>query len=271
MVFWFFFLFGCGVGWWPRTRPTLCAITPLAPPKHHHQQRNKKNPTGIMLESFHAPTGAADAMRKVKVLLLTSAGSCAVSLFKWFFQGADYGCGFGVFPTFGLTALNWTWNFDSQINCESFLLSFFVCFSSCVCGGTACCACCTHAARTILTTNTPRLLYNNQTKKQTQDIGAGIICPHIVNWSMVRRVCVRRACAARACLPCLSACQRRQRRRSGKGASPSPVRPMLPSNTLPPHHQTTKQTTKPTAAWRRAELGHHVAAHHQARGRLVRL
>jgi hypothetical protein len=43
------------------------------------------------------------------------------------------GCGFGVFPTFGLTAFKWTWFFDWN---QSY-------------------------------------------------IGSGMICPHIVNWSML--------------------------------------------------------------------------------------
>ena len=80
-------------------------IAPLPPFRHH-------------ASGFHAPAGAAAAMRKVRVLLVASAGSFAFSLFKWFYQGNDYGCGFSVFPTFGLAALRWTWNFDSQINCE---------------------------------------------------------------------------------------------------------------------------------------------------------
>ena len=46
---------------------------------------------------------------------------CPAGFWKWFFTGnGDCGTvsgGFGVFPTFGLQALDWTWNFDfSQVS-----------------------------------------------------------------------------------------------------------------------------------------------------------
>lgn len=72
-------------------------------------------------------------MRKVRVLSWTGVGSFLFSCFKWLVSGHDYGCGFGVWPSFGFKALEYTWNFDWQHNY----------------------------------------------------IGAGMICPHIVNWSML--------------------------------------------------------------------------------------
>jgi uncharacterized oligopeptide transporter (OPT) family protein len=89
--------------------------------------------SGIMLTSFHTANGASAAIKKVKVLAWTGVCSFLFSLFKWFFQGSDYGCGFGAWPTFGLKAMKYTFNFDWQLNY----------------------------------------------------IGAGMICPHIVNWSML--------------------------------------------------------------------------------------
>jgi hypothetical protein len=49
-------------------------------------------------------------------MLYTAAGSFSFSLFKWFFQGTDYSCGFGIFPTFGMKAMEAGWNFDFQHN-----------------------------------------------------------------------------------------------------------------------------------------------------------
>ncbi|WIA41031.1 hypothetical protein OEZ86_004669 [Tetradesmus obliquus] len=89
--------------------------------------------SGIMLTSFHTANGAAEALRKVKVLSYTGLASFLFSAFKWIFNGSDYACGFGVWPSFGFTALKYTFNFDWQLNY----------------------------------------------------VGAGMICPHIVNWSML--------------------------------------------------------------------------------------
>ena len=38
--------------------------------------------------------------------------------FKWFFQGdpSSSNCGFGQFPSLGITALGQSWNFDWQLN-----------------------------------------------------------------------------------------------------------------------------------------------------------
>lgn len=60
--------------------------------------------------------GEAAAIRKVKVLTWTGLGSFIFSTFKWFFQGTDYACGFNTWPTFGMAALSYTWNFDFQMN-----------------------------------------------------------------------------------------------------------------------------------------------------------
>jgi hypothetical protein len=60
--------------------------------------------------------GAVEALRKVKVLAWTGLASFLFSMFKWFFNGADYACGFGVWPSFGFAALKYTFNFDWQLN-----------------------------------------------------------------------------------------------------------------------------------------------------------
>eukprot|EP00775_Hariotina_reticulata_P009952 gene9952-10107_t len=89
--------------------------------------------SGLMLASFHTKSGEQEAMRKVRLLLYTGAASFVFSIFKWILMGTDYGCGFGTWPSFGMKALKYTWNFDWQQNY----------------------------------------------------IGSGMICPHIVNWSML--------------------------------------------------------------------------------------
>eukprot|EP00878_Enallax_costatus_P027358 GHUV01029438.1.p1 GENE.GHUV01029438.1~~GHUV01029438.1.p1 ORF type:complete len:402 (+),score=44.57 GHUV01029438.1:959-2164(+) len=89
--------------------------------------------SGVMLTSFHTPAGEASAMRKVRLLSYTGIGSLLFSFIKWLVWGSNYECGFGVWPTFGFKALEYTWNFDWQHNY----------------------------------------------------VGAGMICPHIVNWSML--------------------------------------------------------------------------------------
>lgn len=61
-------------------------------------------------------SGEAAAIRKVKVLSWTGLCSFIFSTFKWFFNGSDYSCGFNTWPTFGMAALKYTWNFDFQLN-----------------------------------------------------------------------------------------------------------------------------------------------------------
>ncbi len=47
------------------------------------------------------------------MLLYTGASSFVFSMFKWFFSAEGTNCGgWGKFPTFGLKALKWTWQFD---------------------------------------------------------------------------------------------------------------------------------------------------------------
>uniref|UniRef100_A0A383W0U8 Uncharacterized protein n=1 Tax=Tetradesmus obliquus TaxID=3088 RepID=A0A383W0U8_TETOB len=89
--------------------------------------------SGIMMSSFHTAKGEADALRKVRVLSWTGAGSFFFSVLKWLVNGSNYECGFGSWPSFGFKAQQYTWFFDWQHNY----------------------------------------------------IGAGMICPHIVNWSML--------------------------------------------------------------------------------------
>lgn len=50
------------------------------------------------------------------MLATTGIASFAFSTAKWFFQGSDYGCGLGAWPTFGVAAMKYTWNFDWQLN-----------------------------------------------------------------------------------------------------------------------------------------------------------
>jgi uncharacterized oligopeptide transporter (OPT) family protein len=64
----------------------------------------------------HTQDGASEAIQKVKVLSYTGVVSFAFSVFKWFFQGTDYSCGFAAWPTFGFAAMKYTWNFDWQLN-----------------------------------------------------------------------------------------------------------------------------------------------------------
>lgn len=60
--------------------------------------------------------GEADALRKVRLLSWTGISSFVFSAVKWVVSGEDYGCGFGVWPSFGFKALGYTWNFDWQQN-----------------------------------------------------------------------------------------------------------------------------------------------------------
>ena len=47
------------------------------------------------------------------MLLWTGGGSFFWSMFKWFFSASGTTCnGWDKFPTFGLKALEWTWQFD---------------------------------------------------------------------------------------------------------------------------------------------------------------
>lgn len=59
----------------------------------------------LLLDLITHQSGAAVAKKKVRLLAYTAVGSFAFDLFKWFFQGADYSCGFVVWPNLGLQAL----------------------------------------------------------------------------------------------------------------------------------------------------------------------
>jgi hypothetical protein len=69
-----------------------------------------------MFCAFVPQNGAVEALRKVKVLAYTGFASFLFSAFKWVFNGSDYACGFGVWPSFGFAALKYTFNFDWQLN-----------------------------------------------------------------------------------------------------------------------------------------------------------
>ncbi|BDA49724.1 probable metal-nicotianamine transporter YSL6 [Coccomyxa sp. Obi] len=71
--------------------------------------------TGILIASFHTPKGEAAAREQVKTLGYWGGTSFLFSFFKWFFSGSSdstAACGFTSFPTFGMSALNYRWNFD---------------------------------------------------------------------------------------------------------------------------------------------------------------
>jgi hypothetical protein len=70
----------------------------------------------LLLLSLLLQNGAVEALRKVKVLAWTGLASFLFSAFKWIFNGSDYACGFGVWPSFGFAALKYTFNFDWQLN-----------------------------------------------------------------------------------------------------------------------------------------------------------
>ncbi|PRW60807.1 putative metal-nicotianamine transporter YSL6 [Chlorella sorokiniana] len=76
--------------------------------------------TGLMINSFFTTSGLESATRQIRCMAKWFCVSFTWDLFKWFFQAAgDCGTitgGFGSFPTFGIQAYNWTWNFDFQIN-----------------------------------------------------------------------------------------------------------------------------------------------------------
>ena len=73
---------------------------------------------GVLINSLHTLGGESAAQAQVGVLGRWGATSFAWSAFKWFFSSdAGPGCsgGFDHFPTFGLKALAWQWNFDFQL------------------------------------------------------------------------------------------------------------------------------------------------------------
>lgn len=75
------------------SRWLLGSPTPLSspgPPRVPQLPFPSGTATGIMLNSFHSTSGEEGAMRKIKVLLWTSAGSFLFEAFKWFWQGPDY-------------------------------------------------------------------------------------------------------------------------------------------------------------------------------------
>ncbi|EFN55181.1 hypothetical protein CHLNCDRAFT_57961 [Chlorella variabilis] len=76
--------------------------------------------TGLMINSFFTADGGAAAKRQLSSMGKWFSFSFLFSFWKWFFTGnGDCGTvsgGFGVFPTFGLQALDWTWNFDFSQN-----------------------------------------------------------------------------------------------------------------------------------------------------------
>eukprot|EP00195_Chlamydomonas_chlamydogama_P012501 CAMPEP_0202916382 /NCGR_PEP_ID=MMETSP1392-20130828/68467_1 /ASSEMBLY_ACC=CAM_ASM_000868 /TAXON_ID=225041 /ORGANISM="Chlamydomonas chlamydogama, Strain SAG 11-48b" /LENGTH=378 /DNA_ID=CAMNT_0049608799 /DNA_START=12 /DNA_END=1145 /DNA_ORIENTATION=+ len=81
--------------------------------------------TGVLINGFYTPSGEDVAKRQIRVLGKWFSVSFLWGFFKWFFGGKHCpicstpgsSCGgFSSFPTFGLTAYKWSWNFDFQIN-----------------------------------------------------------------------------------------------------------------------------------------------------------
>ena len=73
---------------------------------------------GVLINSLHSLGGEADAAKQVTVLGRWGIVSLAWAGFKWFFSSeAGPACsgGFDRFPSLGLAALRWKWNFDFQL------------------------------------------------------------------------------------------------------------------------------------------------------------
>ena len=80
--------------------------------------KQKPNPGGVLINSLHSRGGEAAANAQVAALGKWGGASACWSAFKWFFSSdAGPGCsgGFDRFPSFGLRALAWKWNFDFQL------------------------------------------------------------------------------------------------------------------------------------------------------------
>lgn len=53
---------------------------------------------------------------QMATLLWTGGSSFFFSMFKWFFSASGDACnGWDKFPTFGLKALKWTWQYDFSL------------------------------------------------------------------------------------------------------------------------------------------------------------
>ncbi|KAL6658391.1 hypothetical protein ACP70R_003977 [Stipagrostis hirtigluma subsp. patula] len=67
-----------------------------------------------LINSIHIPHGAKQASKKVTVLVKTFIGTISWLVFRWFFASGP-GCGFEVFPTFGLTAFRLGFYYDFSV------------------------------------------------------------------------------------------------------------------------------------------------------------
>ncbi|RLM60848.1 putative metal-nicotianamine transporter YSL17 [Panicum miliaceum] len=67
--------------------------------------------TAHLINSFHTPHGASQVRQQVFTLFKSLGATVLWPLFQWFFAGGK-GCGFQVFPTFGLTAYRRGFYFD---------------------------------------------------------------------------------------------------------------------------------------------------------------
>ncbi|KAH7387905.1 hypothetical protein KP509_16G047800 [Ceratopteris richardii] len=68
--------------------------------------------TAVLINSFHTPRGYKQAVKQVLCMGKYLFFSFFFSMFKWFFSGMNDGCGFDMFPTFGLKAYSNTFYFD---------------------------------------------------------------------------------------------------------------------------------------------------------------
>ncbi|AQK61106.1 putative metal-nicotianamine transporter YSL7 [Zea mays] len=71
--------------------------------------------TAHLINSFHTPQGASKARQQVEMLFRSLGGTMLWNMFQWFFAAAK-GCGFGVFPIFGLEAYKHGFYFDFSMS-----------------------------------------------------------------------------------------------------------------------------------------------------------
>eukprot|EP00516_Mucochytrium_quahogii_P004312 CAMPEP_0203749064 /NCGR_PEP_ID=MMETSP0098-20131031/3755_1 /ASSEMBLY_ACC=CAM_ASM_000208 /TAXON_ID=96639 /ORGANISM=" , Strain NY0313808BC1" /LENGTH=697 /DNA_ID=CAMNT_0050638007 /DNA_START=36 /DNA_END=2129 /DNA_ORIENTATION=- len=74
--------------------------------------------TATMINSFFTDEGQQLAKQQFRAFSKWFTIMFSWDIFRWCFDGGpnDSGCGFGGFPTFGMKALDLTWNFDFSFN-----------------------------------------------------------------------------------------------------------------------------------------------------------
>ncbi|KAF9666209.1 hypothetical protein SADUNF_Sadunf16G0205600 [Salix dunnii] len=122
--------------------------------------------TAMLINSFHTNTGAELAGKQVSCLGKYLSISLVWSCFKWFFSGIGDSCGFDNFPSLGLTLFKNT-NFERQPACTI----FFFFFPGYKIGIQHCCI------------NGLSVMFFFDFSPTY--VGCGLICPHIVNCSVL--------------------------------------------------------------------------------------